>query len=237
MLTKKSEDQIVFDHTLTAISKNASQKIELTFSQKNGTTKTAEADKVLITIPFTILKDVELNIEMPAEKMNCIQNLGYGKNVKLFAGFNNRTWRSQGYAGAVFTDNGLQSGWDNTQLQTNEKSGFTIFTGGNLSDILGTEDADYHIKKFLPLIDAIYPGAATFFNGITQRMHWPTNKFSKASYLSLKPGQYTSMSGLISEPVGNIYFAGEHCSYAYQGFMNGAAETAIKSAKQILKGL
>ncbi|MFN0274564.1 MAG: flavin monoamine oxidase family protein [Chitinophagales bacterium] len=236
-LAKKLEGEIFFDHTLTALKKPASTKIELTFTQQNGSVKTKEADRVLLTLPFTILKDIEMSLEMSNEKMHCIQNIGYGKNVKLFAGFNSKPWRFQDYTGAVFTSNGIQSGWDNTQLQENEKSGFTIFTGGALSNQLGTHDPAYHITKMLPLVDEIYPGSSGFFNGISQRMHWPTYKFAKASYLSLKPGQYTTMSGLIGEPVGNIFFAGEHCSYHYQGFMNGAAETGIHAAKKIMRSL
>jgi monoamine oxidase len=36
-----------------------------------------------------------------------------------------------------------------------------------------------------------------------------------------------------SEPIGDVYFAGEHCSVDYQGFMNGAAETGRIAAEQI----
>lgn len=38
-----------------------------------------------------------------------------------------------------------------------------------------------------------------------------------------------------STPIGDVYFAGEHCSVDFQGFMNGAAETGRVAAEQILE--
>jgi hypothetical protein len=39
---------------------------------------------------------------------------------------------------------------------------------------------------------------------------------------------------LESVPVGNLYFAGEHCSDDFKGYMNGAVETGKRAAEQIL---
>jgi monoamine oxidase len=41
-------------------------------------------------------------------------------------------------------------------------------------------------------------------------------------------------SGQEGEPVGNLYFAGEHCSRDFQGFMNGGAMTGRLAAAAIL---
>jgi monoamine oxidase len=48
-------------------------------------------------------------------------------------------------------------------------------------------------------------------------------------------GQYISFAGYEKAPQGNVFFAGEHCSADYQGFMEGggAAEGA-RAAKEIL---
>jgi monoamine oxidase len=236
-LTQRLQNRIESGHFLTAIKQDASaKKLLLHFTKTGGAVTTISADRVILTVPFTILRDVDISF-LPEKKLHCIKNIGYGKNVKLFAGFNKKPWRQQNYAGAVFTDAGFQSGWDNSQLQENEKAGFTIFTGGTLSDEIGQHDASFHVQKFLSKVDKIFPGTMQHYNTITHRMHWPTYKFAKASYLSLKPGQYVTMSGLISEPFAHVYFAGEHCSYDFQGFMNGAATTGIQAAKQVMRSL
>jgi monoamine oxidase len=38
-------------------------------------------------------------------------------------------------------------------------------------------------------------------------------------------------------PVGNLFFAGEHCSYDFQGYMNGAAQSGLDTAKAIMARL
>ncbi|RYE27208.1 MAG: FAD-dependent oxidoreductase, partial [Sphingobacteriaceae bacterium] len=54
------------------------------------------------------------------------------------------------------------------------------------------------------------------------------------SYACYKVGQYTTIRGAEQKPVGNLYFAGEHCSLDFQGFMNGAAETGRLAAEEIM---
>ncbi|MBK7032983.1 MAG: FAD-dependent oxidoreductase [Ignavibacteria bacterium] len=39
------------------------------------------------------------------------------------------------------------------------------------------------------------------------------------------------------ESVGNLHFAGEHCSLQHKGYMNGAAETGRYAAEKILAAM
>ena len=34
--------------------------------------------------------------------------------------------------------------------------------------------------------------------------------------------------------MGNLFFAGEHCSYDFQGYMNGGAQTGADAAKAVM---
>ena len=65
-------------------------------------------------------------------------------------------------------------------------------------------------------------------------MNWIEYPHVKASYSCYKTGQWTTMAGLQIQPIGNFFFAGEHCSENFQGFMNGAAETGRKVAEMVL---
>ncbi|HRG36811.1 MAG TPA: FAD-dependent oxidoreductase, partial [Chitinophagales bacterium] len=64
---------------------------------------------------------------------------------------------------------------------------------------------------------------------------WPKSKIVKGSYSAFYPGQWTGVMPYINEPIGNILFAGEHCSDEFQGFMNGGAQTGKDIALQLLK--
>lgn len=230
--------QIHTGFSLTAIrTKNEGKKIVLYFSQAGGATKEVEADFAIITVPFTLLRDVELDYPMAPKQQQAIRELGYGRNAKLFIGFHSAFWRKSGYTGFAFSDTDLQNGWDNSQLQNSVEAGYTIFTGGKGSEWLATGSDAEHAALFLPKMELFFPGAVAAHNKNASGFYWPGYAYAKASYTCLKPGQYTAFGGAQSEPAGNLYFAGEHCSYEFQGFMNGAAQTGRLAAEDILKRL
>ena len=55
----------------------------------------------------------------------------------------------------------------------------------------------------------------------------------KGGYSSFKKGQWSTLAGWEAVPVGNIYFAGEHVSRDFQGYMNGGAQTGRVAAGKI----
>ena len=239
VLANEMQDYILPDHFLTAIKQNNDRTYRLYFKITGAGTITANADIVILTTPFTVLRDLEIDVPLPAWKMNTIKNLGYGTNSKLFFGMNERIWRKQGYGGYAFADNGMMNGYDNTLMQKNNigPGGYTIFPGGKAGVEVGSTDPVVLKEKYITALDGVYPGAKAQFNNNFQFWCWPTYGYSKGSYVSFKVNQYTTMAGTEFEPVGNLYFAGEHCSYAFQGFMNGGAETGRMAAEMIINKL
>jgi monoamine oxidase len=144
-------------------------------------------------------------------------------------------WLEQGYGGEVFSDGNFQLAWDNSQFQNGEAGGMTSFNGGKRGLDAGTGTVDSQSDLFTTGIDKVFPGLSLLRNGKNQRFHWPSYPFTKGSYAAYKPGQWTTIRGAEAAPIGNLFFAGEHCSLEFQGFMNGGAETGKKAAEDILK--
>ena len=65
-------------------------------------------------------------------------------------------------------------------------------------------------------------------------MNWPSFPWTRGSYAGYTTGQWTSIAGAEGEAVDRLYFAGEHCSRAAQGFMEGGCETGERAAREIL---
>ncbi len=87
----------------------------------------------------------------------------------------------------------------------------------------------------VPGLERVFPGVQAARSEKGARWHWPSSPFSKGSYPCYTPGQWTGLRGAEGSPVGNVFFAGEHCSLDYQGFINGAAETGRKVAQSVLQ--
>lgn len=219
------------NHTITAIHSNAKG-----FSVHFSNQEVKEFDYLICTIPFSVLRNINLQIDgMSNVKKKSIAELGYGKNAKMFAGFKKRYWRKAGATGQLFSDMPLQLGWDSSQLQKGNAGGFTIFTGGKNSDTMIDSPVPKKVKEYLVQLDKIFPGAAKNYNGKNGIFFWPTHPHTLGSYACYKTGQWTTIAGAEIEPVGNLFFAGEHCSADFQGFMNGGAETGRRAAEEIIK--
>lgn len=243
-------DNIHLNHKLISISDETDNTYRLTF--ENG--RTVRAKVVVMTLPFTVLRNIEMNLrEMNEEKKHCIETLGYGMNTKLLLSFEGSPWRSEpnNAAGYLFTNN-IVSGWDGGFNKTeNSKLGvYVCYFGGKFSEGLNkislkskkapqshswrTALPDEKVLEILNDLDLIFPGTKSKFSGNHVFANWIDFPYVMASYSCYKPGQWTTISGKEFEPVGNVYFAGEHCSEMFQGFMNGAAETGRLVANMIL---
>jgi monoamine oxidase len=231
-LAKRLEPQIRRRHKLEAI-KPRDTGYTLTF-QADGAPQDVEADIVVLAIPFTLLREVDIQVPLPDFKTKAIRELGYGMNAKVLVGFRNRPWITRGYSGATYTDEMFQLCWDNSFMQAGTEGGITLYSGGRLGLEAGNGTAEEAAARLLPGFERSYTGAGARRNGKTSRFHWPTFPWTKASYACYKPGQWTTIAGAEGVPVGNLFFAGEHCSYDFQGYMNGAAQSGLDTARAVM---
>jgi monoamine oxidase len=235
-LASRLPGQIVTGRALTRIAQTAGGHYTLSFAKGGAATH----DVVVLAIPFTTLRDCELQVPLSPAKLNAIQKLGYGNDTKMMVGFDSRPWQKSGGNGVVYADTSfIQNTWEtNPANATASRAVITNYSGGQFALTLNTPDT----PGFLSDYDKVFPGAlaaATRVNG-KYRVHverWHLNPWSKGSYTCYFPGQFTSIAGFEGTTEGNIYFAGEHADsfYNWQGFMEGAAVSGVTAAKEIGK--
>ncbi len=231
-LAKRLDGGIRMRHRLTAVTARGSGYV-LTFDSAGRSVDYA-FDSVVLALPFTMLREVDIRVPLPAVKARAIAELGYGTNAKVLAGFRSRKWKALGYGGNTLTDEPFQLCWDNAALQPGTASGITFYSGGTRGVDAGRGTAREALAGYLPGFEKAYPGARALLSGKVSRFHWPTNPFVKASYACYKPGQWTTIGGSEGESVGNLHFAGEHTSVDFQGYMNGGAQSGADAAKAVL---
>lgn len=238
-LEGKMDGQIRFGARLIAIRPNGARSYSLIFD--GG--KEEIADYVILTIPFSVLSQVNLDkvISPGSKKHQVIHTLGYGTNTKLIAGFNSRIWREKYHTTGYSFNEMINNGWDSSRLQASDQGPgiYAMLIGGAPGQKLAAPQSDKTSLNafYLTQLDVIYPGSIKEFNGKMMLADWPNRQFAKGSYSCYKTGQWTSLHGEESTPVGKILFAGEHCSNEFQGYMNGGAETGKQAAFAILTEL
>lgn len=246
-LGNELQGQINLGMRLVKVRKDTMNRIELEFDNGSKTTSVAY-DAVVLAIPFTVLRGVELDasLELPTWKRNAIALLGYGTNAKMMVGFNSRPWVSLGSNGASYSDlPNHQCTWEtNPTKATYTHAVLTDYSSGKRGALLNPNRVQQEATSFLSDLNFVYPGtlAAAARAGSNFRAyleHWPSNPRTLGSYTCYKPGQFTTIAGNEGKPIGNLHFAGEHTNsfYEWQGFMEGAALSGIQAAKEILQDL
>jgi len=243
-LTRDLPGQITYGKKLVRVRRLSDGHIELTF-QEASRTVTHKHDVAVLAIPFTTLREVNLDagLGLPSAQRTAIQELGYGTNAKLMIGFSSRPWTALGSNGTAYADlDNMQTTWEtNPSRGTATRGVLTDYSSGVRGADLNPNAVQTEAERFLQDLNLVYPGtlgAAARVKGryIAHLEHWPSNPLMKGSYTCYRPGQFTTMAGLEGMPADNLLFAGEHANsfYEWQGFMEGAALSGIAAAQSVL---
>jgi monoamine oxidase len=237
-LAERVEDSVETGTVLESVRAVGGRRYTLTF-RRDGSVFEATSPHVVLAIPFTMLRRVQLDLPLPAQQRRAIQELDYGTNAKLMIGFSERTWRERHNAtGSSFTDLAYQTTWETSRGQAGRAGVLTNFTGGRNGAQLGSGTAAQQAARTVGALEQVYPGVAGARAGMREaRFHWPTHEWTHGSYACFSPGQWTAFRGLIGETAGGVHFIGEHASMEAQGFMEGGCETGEHAAHSILREL
>jgi monoamine oxidase len=151
-----------------------------------------------------------------------------GPAIKYLAPVASRFWIQQGLAPSSMADT-LGMTWEGTDNQA-DTAGFelTVFAGGGLAESAiqaGGTDA-----YFAPLISAVYPGFSTSGGTFAGE-----GSLVQMGYSCPAPGQVTGAQQSYGTPYkGCVFVAGEHTSAAWFGFMEGALESGLVAAGNLL---
>ncbi|GGJ46232.1 flavin monoamine oxidase family protein [Deinococcus roseus] len=231
-LSQKVNAQIHVGRVLTRISKTSTARYQLDFQSGPS----VYADHVVFAIPFSVMRHLDIKIDLPPAKRRAIDELGYGTNSKLMAAFTTPIWKTKyGYSGSTYSDLPFQTSWDTTRGQKVQGAVLTRFTGGTIGLQSGEGTPEEQAFDFVQQIETLYPGLQQAYTGNAVRMHWPSKPFQQGSYASYLVGQFTGIRGAEGERLGRLYFAGEHTSAFAQGYMEGAVESGNRVAREVLK--
>jgi monoamine oxidase len=224
---------------LLGVAKRADGMLVCTVSS-GGAAKELAAAHVVLALPFTMLREVKLDesLALPAVKKKAIAELGMGTNAKLMVGFTERVWRTKHKAsGETVVDLPYQLSWETSRKQKGAAGIITNFTGGDHGVAIGKGTPAEQAAAFVAGFDKVFPGVAAAYAKTEALFHWPSQPWVKGSYSCYLPGQWTGLRGAEGASVGNLHFAGEHCSLDWQGFMEGGCETGQAAAREILKAM
>jgi monoamine oxidase len=246
-LSKKLQNKIHYGAVLT--STHASQeKIILTFNS----TQEVEADKVLLTIPCPLFRDIEFGLQtIPPEQLELISNIQYGTNAKILLPVTLKNMRYEfmfcpphfvswlnkddtimtlysGGSEAIFDQNGAKSLLDKGIAILKKCYGDMEIGGGSLEQ---GNDAQF----------IAYPGVVfkSWVNDAFAKGSYSTRGVGKAAVLNEMTTIYEEQVRTLFRPIRDqIFFAGEHTTtLSILGTMESAIESGERMARLMGKCL
>jgi monoamine oxidase len=217
----------------TAIRQRPDLRFELIFDGA----PTVVVDLLICTLPFPVLRQLDVQVPMRAAKRLAIDTLGYGTNAKRIVPFAAPLWEAAGDDGSVFGEGELESVWAPLTGQGSGPVALTQFLAGRAGAELDRTTPE---APFLAAVDALWPGLAAQRDERPALVFpWARDRWAGGSYACYRPGQWTAFGGVEAEieGEGRMFFAGEHVSSEFQGFMEGAVETGEAAADMIANAL
>jgi len=170
-----------------------------------------KAKRVIVTIPFSALRLVDMDIPFGPGQARAIQTLGYTNVTHLHYVPTRKFWEEDQMPPSMWTDGPTAR-----------------FRVANHLDRLGAEQSNRYILNYLNQIRPSTKGALKF----VKYWSWQLDPFSGGAYAAWKPGQLTSFGKDMSLPAGRVHFAGEHTAVATRG-MEGAMESGERVAFEV----
>lgn len=233
------DDKIRYECEIQAIRKKQSGVLIEYIDKKTGKTQDITADYCICTLPLSILKNIESDLSGDVKRT--ADFVSYMDACKIGIQFKRRFWEEDD---AIF--GGItKTNMDITQLfypsygflgQKGVVKGMYNFHErarrvGNLS----LADRE---KLALEQGGKIHPQYTTEFEN-SFSLAWQKIPYSKGAWATYTSAQRQRLYSTLLEPDGEIYFAGEHCSYL-TAWMAGAFESARyvvdKLHQRVIKG-
>ncbi len=199
----------------------------------------ARFDCLICALPATTLRDVVFEPALPDDQRQAIHALKYGAATKTALQFDRATWRARGKPRAFGTALPIGAVWDGNEEQRTTGRGrgksnpgiLTLLAGGGASaatrDMLQSGGAARLVRElsWLNLKNTGLLGWAT--------SSWELDPWSRGGYAYFDPHFPPALRYALARPFGRIFFAGEHTSMRWQGYMNGAVETGLRTAEEV----
>lgn len=199
--------------------------------------KSLACDEVVLAVPPSVWGTIRFEPGL-AESLR----VQMGAASKLFAVAPDAYWKRLNMSSTALTDTDAPWIWVSTEGQVSPAGAENDprevvcgFSAGSMSERLSAQTRPVRDAALLGSLSRLYPGETESVQTV-RYTNWSADMWSRAGYSFPAPGEVLRACRAVREPVGALRLAGEHCSTAFPGYMEGALESGVRAAEGILAG-
>ena len=226
-MANELRDQIRYGAGITRIEQDATG-VRVSFVS-GGRSHQLAAERVICTLPFTVLRGIELSPAVSAGKRRSIDNMYLGPVARVMVQTASRYWEKDKLNGFATIDQAMEI-WSPTYGTPGRRGILMSYIYEDLAREYSALTPEQQIERTLGLYEQIHPGIYEQFETATT-WSWLNEKYSRGAFLVTKAGQFDLLE-VAATPEGRIHFAGEHTS-PWPGWIQGALHSGLRTAMEI----
>lgn len=228
-------NQISFNSPVNSIDYSTNQ---VTVTNTLGQTFTA--DRVILTVPLTILKKglISFQPSLPSAKVNALDMVTMPDGIKVFIEFSEKFYPDllafDHVRNLLDSSNGEKLYYNAAFRKNVSKNILGLFTVGEPASVYTNQPDEASLLKFiLAELDEIFKGKASQFYKKHIIQNWTKEPYIQGSYSHY---QDISFRDVLAQSIENkVYFAGEAYASGDVSTVHGAGESAYQVVEQLLK--
>ena len=205
-------------------------KVRAIAVMKTGEHRTFEADRLICTVPFPKLRELEIAPAFSAPKRKVINELFYDTIVRTALQCRTRYWEKDGFNGFGQSDTPQQI-WHFSHDQPGPRGILVSFISGPIAAVTAELDPEKRDQFIIDEMERAHPGLKANLETMFVKV-WHKDPWTKGALGIPAPNQLTSILLGAEQPEGRVHFAGEHLS-RFQGWMQGALESGLRAMREV----
>ena len=190
-----------------------------------------EASHVILTLPFTALREVPIEPGLPKSRQQAINELPYTQVAQTYLQTKTKFWQGEQNVSTVVSDGPLERIFNASSRMAGDRGLLINWINGtgtrSLDGLTAEEQADFSARELAKL----WPQAPSLIEK-TVTSNW-ADSYAKGAYAHFAPGQMAAFAAEIWKPIGRLHFAGEHTELVAPG-MEGALTSGKRAAAEVI---
>jgi monoamine oxidase len=199
------------------------------YSQKGASGRIA-ADKLICTVPFPVLRRIEIAPRLSPQKARAIHEMAYGSLSRVTFQVKERYWLGEGLNGFATTDIPGEI-WSSAHDRPGSRGLLQLYLQGPSSERASKMSEDERIRYAIEQVERVFPGLRKHVEEVSSQC-WDNDEWAGGATRLMNVGQVAAFHAEARRPEGHIHFAGEHTS-TWFAWMNGAIESGNRAAHEV----
>lgn len=195
---------------------------------------TWRAKRVIVTLPPALVGSIRFLPALTSQRAQLDQRVPMGSVFKCMAVYDKPFWRDQGLSGMATSDTGpVKLTFDNSPPDGSPGVLLGFIEGQEARDYAGTSQSDRRtavLDSFARYFGAEAKDATDYLD-----KSWAADRWAGGCYVGIcPPGVVVGYRDAIRTPVGPIHWAGTETATEWAGYMDGAIQSGIRAADEVL---